>query len=220
MNVHLSFPLILSAPSGGGKTTIARELLARRSDLGYSVSATTRAIRPGEVDGTDYHFLTRPEFLEKVERGEFAEWAEVHGQLYGTLTSEVKALLSAGRHVVMDIDVQGAEQFRRAFPDSVLVFLLPPSASVLAERLAGRKTEGTEALRIRLTTAIRELEALPMYDYVVVNDDLEDAIARVSAIVDAENVRRTRTLDLAERIGRLRDELDGQLAAPTISRNN
>src|SRR5690606_17584084 len=130
------FPLILSAPSGGGKTTIARELLQRRGDLGYSVSATTRPRREGEVDGRDYHFLTRTAFLERVEQGDFAEWAEVHGNLYGTLRSEVKRLLSSGRHVVMDIDVQGAEQFRRAFPDSVLVFLLPPSASILAARLA------------------------------------------------------------------------------------
>ncbi len=218
--MNLSFPLILSAPSGGGKTTIARQLLGRRSDMGYSVSATTRPMRAGEVDGRDYHFLTRDEFMERVGKGEFAEWAEVHGNLYGTLRSEVEGMLDRGQHVVMDIDVQGAEQFRRAFPDSVLVFLLPPSAAVLVSRLAGRRTEGAEALRTRLTTAIRELEALPMYDYVVVNDDLEVAIARVSAIVDAEAARRTRALDLASRVGRLRDELDGELSASTNTRND
>lgn len=215
-----AFPIILSSPSGGGKTTIARELLRRRADLGYSVSATTRQRREGEVDGRDYHFLTREAFLAAVERGEFAEWAEVHGNLYGTLREEVRRTLDAGKHVVMDIDVQGAELFHRAFPESVLVFLLPPSASVLVSRLLARRTEDPEALRTRLTTAKRELDAVPLYHYVVVNDDLEAAVARVSAIIDAEAARRTRANDLAEYVGRLLTELDGEITTFTLARTD
>lgn len=218
--MNTPFPLILSAPSGGGKTTMARELLKRRSDLCYSVSATTRPIRAGEVDGRDYHFLSREEFTERVDRGDFAEWADVHGHLYGTLRTEVMHALSSGRHVVMDIDVQGAEQFASAFPDSVLVFLLPPSAAVLVERLAGRGTEAPEALRTRLTTAMRELDAVPMYHYVVVNDDLEAAVARLSAIIDAESTRRTRTQDLATRVSQLLADLDGELSTFTLARTD
>ena len=143
-------PLILSAPSGGGKTTIAKALLARRPDLGYSVSCTTRAPRPGEVQGRDYYFMTRAEFIAERERGAFAESAEVHGNLYGTLRSEVERVLGSGKHVVMDIDVQGAVQFMRAFPQTVTIFILPPSAEVLLERLKGRKTESPAQLAARL----------------------------------------------------------------------
>lgn len=212
-----AFPLILSAPSGGGKTTIAKQLLARRSDVGYSVSATTRPRRAGEVDGRDYHFLTPEDFRARVGRNEFAEWAEVHGNLYGTLRSEVDRLLSTGHHVVMDIDVQGAEQFHRAFPDSVLVFLLPPSAAELLARLTGRNTEDAATLRRRLESAVKELEAVPMYHYVVVNDNLEAAIARVSAIVDAEEANRSRVRGLSETVSRLLADLNGELSTSRLA---
>ena len=154
------FPIILSAPSGGGKTTIARELLGRRSDLGYSVSCTTRQPRPGEEHGRDYYFLSISEFIRERERNAFAEAAEVHGNLYGTLKAEVKRVLSAGRHVIMDIDVQGAKQFKRAFPDSVTIFVLPPSAEVLLERLRARQTEDRHQLIKRLQSALLELQAI------------------------------------------------------------
>ena len=157
------FPVILSAPSGGGKTTIARMLLGKRPDLGYSVSCTTRAPRQGEVPGRDYYFMSRAEFIAKREQGEFAESAEVHGNLYGTLQAEVKRVMSGGQHVVMDIDVQGAVQFVRAFPLSVTIFILPPSAEVLLERLRGRKTESPAQLAARLQSALQELQQVDEY---------------------------------------------------------
>ena len=182
------FPLILSAPSGGGKTTIAKLLLERRPDVGYSISCTTRAPRHSETNGKDYFFLSRSDFLEKRERGEFAESAEVHGNLYGTLRSQVDIVLGQHKHVIMDIDVQGARQFKAAFPESVLVFVLPPSAEVLLQRLSARKTESGDGFRTRVRAAREELRAAVAYQYVVVNDDLEAAYRLVSSIIDAEAV--------------------------------
>lgn len=208
------FPIILSAPSGGGKTTIARELLKRRTDLGYSVSCTTRNPRNGEVHGKDYYFLSLSEFIARREEKAFAEAAEVHGNLYGTLKAEVKRVLSAGRHVIMDIDVQGAKQFKRAFPDSVTIFVLPPSGEVLLDRLRARQTEDGQQLIARLQSALLELQAIDEYEYVVVNDDLEQAIRTVSSIVDAEVVSRNRVAGLrhsvAAIIGKLEREISNQ----------
>jgi guanylate kinase len=205
------FPLILSAPSGAGKTTLARGLLARRSDLGYSVSCTTRAPRRGEVDGRDYRFISREEFLERGGRNEFAESANVHGDLYGTLRSEVDRVLGSGRHVVMDIDVQGALQFTAAFPGAVTVFVLPPSADALLRRLRQRRTENPEQLIARLRSAVDELRAVEEYKYVVVNDEVERAVGRLSAIIDAEMVSRERTAGLREAVERLSDQLEHEI---------
>jgi guanylate kinase len=166
------FPLILSSPSGGGKTTIARMMLERRPDVGYSVSCTTRSPRPGERDGQDYYFLSKDEFEARRARDEFAEHAVVHGHLYGTLRQEVMQVLESGKHVIMDIDVQGARQFSRAFPESVLVFLLPPSTDVLIGRLRARQTEDDGKLLVRLRSAREELRELGGYEYVVVKDVL------------------------------------------------
>lgn len=205
------FPLILSSPSGGGKTTISRLLLERRRDVGYSVSCTTRKPRNGEVHGKDYLFLSRPEFLERRERGEFAESAEVHGNLYGTLRSQVEGVLQSGRHVIMDIDVQGARQFRAAYPESVMVFLLPPSVPALLQRLSGRQTESGDGYRTRVRAAREELHAALSYQYAVVNDDLDAAYRTVSSIVDAEAVRHSRQPALSARVNELVEELDRQL---------
>jgi guanylate kinase len=207
------FPLVLSAPSGAGKTTIARMLLERRSDVGYSVSCTTRAPRPGEVDGVDYHFLTPEQFDAAVQRGEFAEWAEVHGRRYGTLVREVERVMQAGRHVMLDIDVQGARQVVQRFLDSVTVFVVPPSAEVLVARLTGRNTESDEALALRLRNAVLELEEAEHYQHVVVNDNLEDAVARVGAIIDEETVKRERLPALGREVDRVVSRIKDDLSA-------
>jgi guanylate kinase len=206
------FPLILSAPSGGGKTTIARMLQRRRSDVGYSVSCTTRVPRPNEVHGRDYYFLSREEFERLRKEGEFAESAEVHGNLYGTLRSEVERVLAEGKHVVMDIDVQGARQFAEAFPESVLVFILPPSVEALVERLRARNTESAAALARRLRGARDELRAASSYHYVVVNDDLELAVQQVSAVVDAEMVRHERLPEFERTVRALVEEIEKQIS--------
>jgi guanylate kinase len=206
-----AFPIIISAPSGGGKTTIARALLARRSDIGYSVSCTTRRPRTGEVQGRDYYFLSRTEFLGRRERGEFAESAEVHGNLYGTLRSEVLRVLETGKHVLMDIDVQGAVQFTRAFPQSVTIFVLPPSGDVLLERLRKRQTESAQELASRLQSALQELQAVDEYEYVVVNDDLDLAVQRIASIVEAEVSSRERVVGLRAQVALLIDQLEREI---------
>jgi guanylate kinase len=205
------FPIILSAPSGGGKTTIAKTLLGRRQDLGYSVSCTTRAPRAAEVPGRDYYFISRAEFLAKREEGAFAESAMVHGNLYGTLSSEVERVLATGRHVVMDIDVQGAVQFMRAFPHSVSIFILPPSAEVLLERLRARQTESAAQLATRLQSALQELQQVAEYEYIVVNDDLERAVSSVESIIDAETVSRERVKNLRHQVGLLIERLEQEI---------
>jgi guanylate kinase len=210
-----AFPIILSAPSGGGKTTIAKELLRIREDLGYSVSCTTRNPRPGEIQGKDYYFISRSEFLTKRERGEFAESAEVHGNLYGTLRSEVSKVLASGHHVLMDIDVQGAAQFTKVFPQSVTIFILPPSADVLLERLRMRMTEAPHQLADRLQSALQELQSVDEYEYVVVNDELNQAIARIGSIIDAEVSSRERVVGLRTQVALLIEQLEAEIGSRT-----
>lgn len=190
------FLLVLSAPSGGGKTTIAKALLAAREDLGYSVSATTRQARPGEVDGKDYFFLSRDEFRRRVESGEFLEWAEYGGHLYGTLKSQLEQVLASGRHAVLDIEIQGARAVRKLYPEAVLVFIVPPSADELMKRLGG--TAGTRAVTLqrRLRRSVEELTEASEYDYVVVNAERTEAVAEVAAILDAESRRPRRNPEL------------------------
>lgn len=200
---------MLSSPSGGGKTTIARHLLEAREDVVYSVSATTRPRRAGEIDAREYHFLDRAEFERRVAAGDFVEWAEYGGNLYGTLRAEVERGLASGRHVVLDIEVAGSRQVRQRFPQAVQVFVLPPSAAALAQRLRGRNTEDPATVARRLLIAGRELEAAREYEYVVVNDDVVDAVSQVAAILDVESRRVRRITNLEAVLDSLRHDLAG-----------
>ena len=183
--------LIISAPSGAGKTTICRKLLARRKDLRYSVSCTTRAPRSGEKNGRHYFFLSREDFKRKIARSELLEWAMVHDEYYGTPRRYVEDALKHGYDVIMAIDVQGAMSVRRKHPSAVLVFVLPPSLETLKARLAQRR-EAQESAAKRLANSRGELAALKNYDYVVVNEDLEKAVAQISSILTAESLRTAR----------------------------
>lgn len=177
-------PLVLVATSGTGKTTIAHRLVRDDPRYVFSVSATTRPPRQGERDGVDYHFLSREEFEERIAKGAFAEWARVHDRLYGTPRSELDEAAARGEHVVLDIDIQGARQIRRSVPEARLVFVLPPSVDIMMSRLAGRGTEGRADIARRLRSALVELQAVPEFDYVVVNDDLDECLAEIRAIVE------------------------------------
>jgi guanylate kinase len=212
------FLLVLSAPSGGGKTTIAKMLLQGRDDLGYSVSATTRMKRPDEKDGVDYYFLSRDEFLRRRESGEFLEWATYGGELYGTLKTEIERIFAQGRHAVLDVEIEGARQIRRNFPNSLLLFVLPPSADALMQRLVGRKTEDPALLRDRIVRAAEELKAVDEYDYAILNEDLVVAVAQVAAILEAESWRVARQDTLPGFVEELRRDV--VKAADKISRQS
>lgn len=184
--------LILSAPSGAGKTTLAHRLLGGEAGAHFSVSYTTRAPRGKERDGVDYHFVDEPSFRRMIERDELLEWAQVHGNLYGSHRSTVDEA-HAGRLVVFDIDVQGGNMIQRTLPEAVSVFILPPSMSELERRLRERQTDAEDVIRKRLEVARHEMEAgLASYDYVIVNDELEQALEDLRAIVRAERHRRGR----------------------------
>lgn len=176
---------MVSGPSGAGKGTVIGLLTSRLERVAVAVSATTRAPRPGEVDGRSYHFLSRRQFEEAVARREFLEWVEYSGELYGTLRSEVEVALARGDDVILEIELQGARAVRRALPDAVLVFVAPPSLAELAERLRGRGTESDAAIARRLHIAETEVAAAGEFDHVVVNDDAERAAGELAAIIEA-----------------------------------
>lgn len=178
--------IVFSAPSGGGKSTIISELRKKDQSLVYSVSATTRQSRPGENHGTDYYFLSDEEFSEQIENKEFLEWAEVHKERYGTLRKPVEKQISEGRVVLLDIDVQGGLTVKESLPESVLIFIFPPSLEVLEERLRNRGTESEEKLKIRLENAKEEMEIGKNYDYLVINQNIQETVAEVQAIIKKE----------------------------------
>jgi guanylate kinase len=184
--------LVLSAPSGAGKTTLAHRFRASHPDAVFSISATTRPARGAERDGVDYHFVSQERFGELVAAGAFAEWAEVHGQRYGTLRATVDEALARGRIAVFDIDVQGGLQIKGAWPEAAAtVFILPPDADELERRLRGRSTDSEEVIRRRLSVARAEVaRGLATYDYVVVNDAVEAALERIVAIAALTRARR------------------------------
>ncbi|MFN0157403.1 MAG: guanylate kinase [Bacteroidota bacterium] len=175
--------IVISAPSGSGKTTIAREIMKRNPGLGFSVSATTRKRRDTEIDGRDYFFLTDEEFRRRVAAGEFVEWEEMYGNLYGTLKTEIDRAISNGQHLVFDVDVKGGRSIKELYTDALLIFICPPSLDTLKQRLTGRRTEDEAALARRLDRVPMEMEMGKGFDITVVNDDLERATAEVDRIV-------------------------------------
>lgn len=175
---------VISAPSGAGKTSLVRALLERRANLSVSVSHTTRAQRPNEVDGRDYHFVTRERFEELKAAGAFLEHARVFDNDYGTGAEQVRERLAEGRDVVLEIDWQGAQQVRRSLPESVTIFILPPSREALRERLRMRRTDSLEVIERRLRDAVADMSHYREFDYVVVNDDFERALLELNAILD------------------------------------
>jgi guanylate kinase len=203
------FALVLAAPSGAGKTSLARALVERWTDMAFSLSATTRAPRPGEVDGVDYRFVDDAGFDALLAGDELLEWAIVHGRRYGTLRSGVRDALNAGSTVVLDIDVQGASRVRTEMPDAVMVFILPPSVAEMTRRLQSRASgEDAGELATRMRTARMELGEVAQFDYVVVNDDFELTIRKVESIIAAERARVTRVADLDETLDRMRADMD------------
>ena len=207
------FPLIFAAPSGAGKTSIAHALRERREDVVFSVSATTRPPREYERDGVDYFFRTEEQFRRMIAQGELLEWAEVHGNLYGTPRWNLEAAATSSRHLVLDIDVQGSRLVRHAVPGAVSVFVLPPSGQELARRLAGRGSESVETRRRRLRAARHEIAAAAEFDYVIVNESLEASVDAVEDILTAEARRTARLPGLSGFIDRLCREVDEDLGA-------
>ena len=188
---------ILSSPSGAGKTTISRRLLAHDPEIRLSVSVTTRPMRPGEVDGRDYHFVSQAEFDRMVADGEFYEWALVFGHSYGTPKAQIRAGLKAGEDFLFDIDWQGTQQlFQKDQQDVVRVFLLPPSLEELRRRLTNRGTDSAEVIAARMERARGEISHWDSYDYVVVNDDIDECFAKVAQILAAERLSRARQTGL------------------------
>ncbi len=197
---HLGQAYIICAPSGTGKSTLIRRLLSEFSNFAFSVSCTTRAPRAGEMDGRDYHFVSRAEFERMRIAGHFAEWAEVHGNLYGTPLPQVRAILDAGRDIIFDIDVQGAMQLKQSLPHGCFIFLLPPSRQALVERLTMRGTDDSEVVARRLANARQEIGRAPEFQYLIVNDDLELAYARLRAVVVAQQLTPDRNPGLVDGI--------------------
>jgi guanylate kinase len=196
--------IVVSSPSGAGKTTLCHRLIDEYPDIVFSVSYTTRAKRRGEEDGVDYNFVERAQFDEMIEREEFAEWAEVHGNRYGTTVEAVKQALEGGKHVLFDVDYQGARQLKARFErDAVFVFILPPSLEVLEQRLRKRATDAPDAIERRLIKAQDEIKVLKqyaLYEYLVVNDDLLRAYEKLRAIYEAAQCTIDRMGSIAETV--------------------
>jgi guanylate kinase len=193
-------PFVVSAPSGSGKTTLCRKLTSLIDRLDYSVSYTTRLPRNNEVEGEDYFFVSKDRFEEMVDQGSFAEWALVYGNYYGTSKDFMDKSLESGHDLLLDVDTVGALKIKRLYPEAILIFVLPPSLAELKRRLEGRAQDDEEVVRKRIREAKRELDAVSSYDYMVVNDTLEDALLRLHAIIVAERCRLSRNRHLIEEL--------------------
>lgn len=194
------FLLVISGPSGSGKGTVCKKLLERNKDLVYSISATTRKARKGEIDGVNYFFMDEKTFDEMASRGEFLEYASVHGNKYGTPKKFVVEQVNKGEIVILEIDVQGALQVKKLYDEAVFVFLLPPSMEELKKRILKRGTESKEDMDIRLKNAGDELKLVYEYDYVVVNDSVDEAVENIEAIIKAEKLKVKRSENILDRI--------------------
>ncbi|HEX5885642.1 MAG TPA: guanylate kinase [Pyrinomonadaceae bacterium] len=199
---------VVSSPSGGGKGTIIRHVLAVVENLSYSVSYTTRAPRLGEVDGREYFFVSRDIFDEMTAAGEFLEWACVHGNFYGTAKRQVAEETAAGLDIIVEVDVQGAASVRQLLMDSVSIFILPPSPEVLRQRLLARGTDSPEELEVRLRNATVELKQYSAFDYVIINDEIEKAVKQLASIIYAERARCMRQESLVREV--IKDFMSGQ----------
>jgi guanylate kinase len=184
--------IVVSAPSGAGKTSLCREIRKVVANLGYSISHTTRAPRPGEVDGHDFYFVPEAEFRAMVDRGDFAEWARVHGNLYGTSSRPLEEALDRGEDILLDIDTQGARQLRTRYPQGLYVFVVAPSMKELELRLRERKSDAPQEIARRLARAVEEIAAWREYDYLIVNRHLDEAVRQLGCIIEAERCRTSR----------------------------
>lgn len=200
------FAIVVTAPSGAGKTTIIRRVLKDLPDVDFSVSATTRPMRSGEREGIDYYFISKEEFKKQIDSDEFVEWANVHENFYGTQKKELDRIYKAGKIPLLDIDVQGSKSLRIKNFDTVRIFIVPPSLSILEERLGKRGTDSQEQIKIRLSNAVSEMEQYSMSDYILVNDDLSQTASVFKSIVTAELHKTKRMSDFAKKILEDRDD--------------
>lgn len=192
--VHKGLLVVISAPSGAGKSSILNEFISRRNDVVFSVSVTTRSPRPDEKDGVNYHFVTDEIFDTYIRKNAFTEWAEVHGKRYGTLAAAVREALEAGKIMVLDTDTVGAFNIKTRFPEAILIFILPPSPEILGQRLKNRKTESDEVIHKRLEAAPKEVACMKDYDYIIINDTISNAANALISILETEKLRPGRII--------------------------
>lgn len=192
---------VITAPSGTGKTTIIKNILKKDvGGVGYSISHTTRKQRKGEFNGLHYFFVDRVDFEKMIEDHEFVEWAVVYDQLYGTSVSSINKELSSGKDLLMDVDIQGAKEIKRRFPESLSIFILPPSMDILKERLQRRSTNDKININLRLKKAVEEIQRCRYYDFIIVNDDLKQAVKEIEAIIVAQRANKNRRFSLIQKI--------------------
>ena len=201
------FIVVITAPSGAGKTTICHRVEQNMEKVIYSISATTREKRKNEIDGKDYYFLKEREFKNRIEKNDFAEWAFVHGKFYGTPKDNIQTMIKEGKILIMDIDVQGAMNIQRSFPDSsILIFVLPPKLLYLKERLLKREQDNIETIELRLLNAREEIMSIDKFDYLVINNNLDDAVENVIRIIETEKFKVKRNF---KKISKLKEDIDG-----------